>query len=330
MRPYSGTITTIAEREAAYQAFPDVVLTPSGRLLVTFRESDEHSATWTRIMLTASSDAGATWSLPAEHHRLSQQEDGWTWNCPRLSLLSDGRIALICDRRDKPRDRSCTWVNVIWWSSDDGRTWSEPQDTGCVGYVPDRVVELDDGTLVLGLQHWDANAERLIQRVFRSEDGGASWQGPVVIAAHRDYHLCEGSIAQLPSGDLLCFMRENSGKRYPTFASRSRDRGHTWSSITPTDMIGHRPAAGMMLDGRILVTFRDVGGSHSFCAWLGDETGHGRILRIEDDTSGRHADYGYSGWVLLPDGRVFVAYYLRGDAPNPRIRGCYLTERDFA
>ncbi|UCH33762.1 MAG: exo-alpha-sialidase [Armatimonadota bacterium] len=329
MRDHTGPRFSIADDPAVYQAFPDVVLTASGKLLLVYRESDAHVPTWTRIMLTESADEGATWSTPREHHRLSQQEHGWTWNCPRLAQLSDGRIALICDRRDQVKERLCKWENVIWWSEDEGRAWPEPQNTGCRGYVPDRILELDDGALLLGLQHYDQSSQRLIQRVFRSTDRGATWGEPAVVASHPDYNLCEGSIMQLPSGELLCFMRENSGKGYPTFLSRSSDRGQTWSPIEPTDMIGHRPVAGLLPDGRILVTYRDVGGSWSFCAWLGDETGRGRILRIEEDASRRAGDYGYSGWVRLPDGRIFIAYHLRGDAPTSRVRGCYLSERHF-
>jgi sialidase-1 len=330
MLDFRGSVFGIADDPQVYQAFPDVALTPSGRLLVVYRESDAHRATRTRIMLTESRDGGATWSAPTERHRLHYDEHGWTSNCPRLARLSDGRVALICDRRDQPSQRTCRWQNVIWWSRDDGLTWSEPHDTGCFGLVPDRILELDDGDFPLGSHYYDPDAQRLVQRVFRSTDRGATWGGPVVVAAHPDYNLCEGSIIQLPTGELLCFMRENSGKLYPTFLARSRDRGRTWSSIEGTDMIGHRPVGGRLPDGKILVTYREVSGTYSFCAWRGDESGRGgRILRIEGDSTRRLGDYGYSGWTRLADGRIFVCYYLRGDSPTPRIRGCYLTERDF-
>ncbi len=40
-------------------------------------------------------------------------------------------------------------------------------------------------------------------------------------------------------------------------------------------------------------------------------------------------DGGYTGWVQLPDGRIFVVNYITDDAPKPYIRGYILNEEDF-
>jgi hypothetical protein len=40
-------------------------------------------------------------------------------------------------------------------------------------------------------------------------------------------------------------------------------------------------------------------------------------------------DQGYSGWVNLPAGRVFVVNYIRDDSPMAQLRGYWLCEQDF-
>jgi len=328
MRRFEGATWTAARDDALYQAFPDVALLPSGDLLAVWRESDAHVPRWTRLMLARSADGGATWDSPAPLAAAGLDDDGWVWNCPRVGVLSDGRVEVHCDRRDDPREHACRWENWIWWSADEGRTWSAPRDLGCWGLVPDRLLELPGGDLLLGLHyHPRGEAARLKQVVYRSADGGATWSGETVIADVERYLLCEGSLIRLTSGELLCFMRENSGQGHPTFVSRSRDDGRSWSPLEETDMIGHRPVAGQLPSGKVLVTYRDVGGSRSVCAWLGDSaTLRGTILLVEHDPA---ADCGYTGWVRLPDGRIVCLYYLRGELPQPEIRACHLRESDF-
>jgi len=48
----------------------------------------------------------------------------------------------------------------------------------------------------------------------RSDDEGKSWEGAVYVTYQDELFLCEGSIVQLDSGALVCYMRENQGKGY--------------------------------------------------------------------------------------------------------------------
>lgn len=54
----------------------------------------------------------------------------------------------------------------------------------------------------------------------------------------------------------------------------------------------------------------------------------GIIPPIAHDRS-EHSDSAYSGWVLLPDDRVFVVTYIVDDAPMAQIRGYWLEESLF-
>jgi hypothetical protein len=108
-------------------------------------------------------------------------------------------------------------------------------------------------------------------------------------------------------------------------------------------MLGcHRPVAGLLPDGRVLVTYRQTSRSRpnwakNFAAYLEDQASAretepvrqtGVVLVLDHD---RHTapDQGYSGWVALPDDRLFVVNYIRDTGPQAHIRGYSLALEDF-
>ena len=48
-----------------------------------------------------------------------------------------------------------------------------------------------------------------------------------------------------------------------------------------------------------------------------------RSVLIDNDTNATRPDWGYSGWIELPDGSIYVVQYITADAPanKPFIRG---------
>lgn len=54
---------TISRDDSVYEAWPDIVLTPSSKLICVFAEcTHHHDRSYTRIMLTESDDRGRTWT----------------------------------------------------------------------------------------------------------------------------------------------------------------------------------------------------------------------------------------------------------------------------
>ena len=53
---------TIARNDSIYEAFPDICLLPSGKLLCLYREADVHVASMSRVVLAESDDRGRTWT----------------------------------------------------------------------------------------------------------------------------------------------------------------------------------------------------------------------------------------------------------------------------
>lgn len=153
-------------RNENYLAFPDVALALDGSLVCTYFKGDLHSPNWSRIVVRVSKDLGQMWSPPSVLATASMQDNGHCWNCPRISTLPDGRLVLLCDYEDQSEERAI-WA---WWSEDQGRSWSEPKQIMPRGLVPDRIVTLPSGRMLLVVPCSKAG---LI--LFASHDSGASW-----------------------------------------------------------------------------------------------------------------------------------------------------------
>ena len=127
----------ISNDPTLYEAWPDVTLTVSGKLVCVFSECTHHGdRSYTRIMLTDSCDRGRSWT-PKRSLTEGTRNRGYFYNCPRISRLSDGRLVVIVDKllqSSGERDLSLA-RNILYFSTDDGATWSEPIETPLTGIV---------------------------------------------------------------------------------------------------------------------------------------------------------------------------------------------------
>ena len=88
----------ISRDSTLYEAWPDVALAPDGRLVCVFNECTHHlNREYTRIMQCVSADRGRTWS-PKWPVTAGARGGEWYYNCPRISVLHDGRMVLLVDR----------------------------------------------------------------------------------------------------------------------------------------------------------------------------------------------------------------------------------------
>ncbi len=344
----------ISKDSAHYQAWPDIALTQGGRLVCVFSECTHHlDRSWSAIFYRTSDDRGKIWS---EKRPLSApsilKETGWLWNCPRITALSDGRLVALCDRPSS-EDLEASQPNYFWFSSDEGESWSDPIETPAIGICPDRLVI---SHRFGGGERWHLTAQRKIseakqevwiEHTWISDDEGKCWQGPFIIAKVPSLLLCEASLFQIPTGELICLLRENSMRGLDAFKCVSRDGGITWSKPIEFPLPGcHRPVGGPLQSGKVLITFRLCQGG-SKVNWFGRmtqnffgalttteaclaetrEDAHTLLFPIAHDRSPL-ADIGYSGWVQFPDGELYIAYYLVDDHRLGHIRGCSLREGD--
>ena len=255
---------TIARDDGVYEAFPHLCRTRAGRILLVYRESDGHVASeYCRVILRHSDDDGQTWS----ERRVALDEDRASgtlivWNAPKIQQLDDGRILLLSERIEFPPG---DWGHgmggahvVFWFSDDEGETWSEATPTTVSGICPDQVTQLADGRWLLPTNVYDDDTGQCLQQVTTSRDGGQTWDTPAIICPDPDYQLAEVSIVRCPDGELVAYLREESGKRRPLQKMISRDGGASWEG--PFDTLNPAaqgmPVAGMTHDGLVLITGR--------------------------------------------------------------------------
>ena len=263
---------TIYRDDRCFTKNPDIVLLPSGKLLCVFNETDYHWPTeFSRITVIESGDYGATWGNPRIVDQAYRRRGEERWVTPRISRLRDGRLVIVCDQNDYQHCHESQPPGIYaWWSEDDGDTWSQRVATGIPGIEPDRVRELEDGTLLVGSHYMFHATRKKGESVSRSTDGGKTWQRLSIVASDRVHHFVEGAILPLRSGRLVCIMRESNHHNYPSYLAFSDDAGSSWSDPIPAPFSGDRPFPGQLGDGRVLVTHRNQGGIPGLYAWVGE------------------------------------------------------------
>jgi hypothetical protein len=198
---------SISRDDSIYEAFPDIVMNNAGELICVFLECVHHSIRKNvRISMTKSSDNGKTWSKKIPFTDIC--DDSLTYDCPRISLLPDGSLAVICSivpGLDKFTSKN---AQHLWRSYDDGKTWSGPEVLPFCGIVPDKYKVLSNDRHIFGIHRPGENG-RLEQYAYYSDDSGKTWNESKVGADAR-YDLCEVSIVEVKKGTLVAFMRENS------------------------------------------------------------------------------------------------------------------------
>ena len=322
----------VSKDETIYEAWPDVALTDSGKLLCVFTECTHHcDRTGVRLVICESADRGRTWSKKRPLTEKGSNERGF--NCPRISKLQDGRLVIICDMVYNLFGNQ-SGEQYLWISADEGQTWSEPTILPFCGIVPDRVLQLSCGRLLIAAHLESKETGKREHYLWYSDDNGSTWSDRVILASDPRYQLCEASILEKPNGTLVAFLRENSFQGYPIMKAISHNRGESWEGVFPTPLYcGHRPVAGFLKDGRVLITYRFIPSDansmqNTFAALLDPNElehteiskQHVRVFPLDYDRNPT-PDGGYTGWVQFEGGEIYVVNYIKDNSNKAHIRG---------
>ena len=302
-----------------------------------------------------------------ERNREQSEAGEGRLNCSRITACADGSLLLIVDllRRETFAEylepEMC--MNLLFHSHDRGATWEGPEETGITEGIVPSIKELSDGRLIVGVtEQWPGTRgeEDFVeeQTAYVSDDKGKTWGGPFKIPNPAEpamngapWRLNEGDFVELDDGTLVCYIRED-GERICGWKSLSHDGGRTWSVPVRTPMMQclGRPSAGRLRSGEIAVTYRIACGlSTSLCLYVETPAealkglagaiesearedyraaAEARFAVLDNDRS-VSPDSGYSGWVQLDDGDLYVVNYVTDDAPRAQIRGYKVGREDW-
>ncbi len=303
--------------EKVYQGHPTTLLMPDGKTMFCVWT---HGHGGTAGPLKRSDDGGKTWS-----EELPVPENWWeVKNCPAIYRLTDpkGLARLVVYAGQGPDGTMHQSVSI-----DGGKTWSPMQSNGLVCVMPFcTIVPVEGGRKLIGLTNIRRPGETNDPRsnvVAQSEstDGGLTWSKWRILVDLGVLKPCEPEVIRSPDGkQLLCLLRENV-RNEPAHFITSDDEGETWSEVKalPPGLHGDRHKAVYAKDGRLVITFRDMGNDSPtrthFVAWVGRYTdivsGRDGEYKIKLLHSHKGSDCGYPGLELLPDGTFVATTYIK-------------------
>ena len=289
--------------------FPVLNKTPGGSLAVVFRVGDWHIGINGTLALSTSRDGGRSWSGPSEITPRGRDDRN-----PAFGVLKNGDMVLTfwrCMTPEKYPTPDTVWDIFATRSGDQGKTWCKPvriPDRRC--WSPyGRIVECDDGTLLLSGYTWQRKRTRGVLSLLRSRDGGVTWGDESRVAA--DFN--EASFLVMPDGKTILAAARHVAPESCLAVMRSRNGGRTWTKPRKITRHNEHPADLTLLkSGRVMTTFgrrvtptgvgvlfSDDGGR----TWNRDKevllTGHG----------GRYQDLGYPSTVQLDDETIVTVAY---------------------
>lgn len=226
------------------------------------------------------------------------------WRIPAIRQLRDGTLLVVNDRRNDSQEDLPNEIDVVSrYSTDGGRTWSEPvyiaKNGGRMyGFGDPGLAELEDGTVIctfcggqrLDKSNWD-DPQRSYFSV--SKDHGRTWSEPVNITEHiwgpdpanpfcKRYNssfFSSGNSLVLTHGEHKGRMLVANVTTYDSWrgicnhAVYTDDGGRTWnvSELAYADK-GDEAKMVELLDGRILMSIRQTGNRAFVISEDGGET----------------------------------------------------------
>jgi predicted neuraminidase len=193
------------------------------------------------------------------------------------------------------------------WSDDKGQTWSEPvilRDE--LGYLPrNHPIVLDNGDWLLPI--YDERTWTSLMMI--STDRGRTWFDSEEIVAPGHPGNIQPTVVQLADGSLLALMRRG-GPPPVLWASRSYDRGRTWSEPINSSLPNPNAAAEMvrLANGHLVLAFNNVTHDRNLLT-LAVSTDEGKTWPYKRDLENHDTgEFSYPSIIQARDGAIHVTY----------------------
>jgi hypothetical protein len=283
-RDYPGLINP--NPRGWYYKCANVVRAKDGSLVAAWQLSDQHTSLTTWLMSARSTDGGRTWGEYQVIDHASVWKNHKVWVVPQMGVLADGRILMVVDGGDRGPQENwpmlAQWQqpdrgmwNYVFWSADNGKTWSKGEKIDDVGGEPGYPIELSDGTIAFTrtssnrtdqLRNPPAPWNDIYYRneIVFSDDRGKSWARSTWLSDSPFFGDCEVGLAELAPGKLIAATRIGLGNGrfgHPSRLMYSDDSGRTWPRAHPAPFYGQRPHLRVLKSGKLLVTYRNVWGT---------------------------------------------------------------------
>ena len=300
--------------------FPVMVRLDSGDLVAAVRGGATHVGVKGRLDWIRSMDSGKTWT------RTTLVDTALDDRNPAVGQLRDGTVVVTYHvaggygpTGEPPPPGSAIIRDGLYVlrSTDRGLTWEKPiksqipLELGASSYG--KIVQLRDGTALMGVYYLKGVPYEHISYVYRSGDGGKTWGDPSKIADDFD----ETALVVLPDDRVMAVLRSKNGAFLAS--SFSADKGRTWSQPRQITANREHPADLILLkDGRLLLAYGERNRPYGVRARISRNLGVSweaeTIVLVADAET---TDCGYPSSAEVSPGKIVTLYYGVNGAYDP-------------
>jgi hypothetical protein len=312
---------TIDKNSDLYLCFPDIIksLTNPNTFFMVYRSGNGHHPTFSSLVLKKSVDSGRSWETVREI-RLTLEQHGKVWNCPRLSYCNE-KLYIICDTKNGTYERSAQFQTVFLILENEGENIGI-LDTPIPGMVPDKIIPFQ-GKYYCANHKIKNERNELIQLVSWSKNGDL-WYNTNIMAHSYKRQFCEASVVNMNDKYLIAYLRDNSGHKRNVYTVRSTN-GIEWTEPVKLNIFGQRVTALKHTDERVVGAFRNTDNIKVSLFDHNVKTNRIQFINIDEEKQFNQYHYGYTG--LEDNGDEYLLpYYIKKYADNPYINLAFISK----
>ena len=226
-------------------------------------------------------NAGKNWENNGSIHKTHSEKLNWAYRGPQITQISDNKLFMRATRFDTSKISETFDTNtkstqtgelISYWSSDLGKSWTEPSVVNIVELPSNqftyntagKVLQINKNLYIYPIETgkpvgYEGNLDQKAGIIF-SYDQGKSWKDFTVIAddptGEHLYWDQTGTI--LNNGDIYIMFWVHKLNKFEDLTNHyviSKDMGKTWSKPQPTNIQGQACAPIALNDGSVATLY---------------------------------------------------------------------------